>query len=92
VPPAPLLELGLEHVSTGGHRLVAHRVLQAAERRVVPVVELLDELEGPPARHHVQPDQLLGDPVGEVVATLSAQAGHHLVEPGVGAAEELVDV
>src|SRR3954447_17983587 len=64
-----LLHLGLVEVAATADQLLARRLLELAEERVVAGVVVLDDLEAPPALQDVAPDQLASDPVGEVGVT-----------------------
>src|SRR5829696_856711 len=74
VRPAVLLHLRLEQVPSAPDELVARELLQRLEGGVVPVVVLLDDLEGPAAPQDVAAHQLGVDTVGELgVAGLAEQ-------------------
>src|SRR5690606_22352383 len=80
VRPPPLLHLGLVDVPPPLHEPVAHVLLDPAERLVVPVVVLLDDLERPPPRQHVPPDQLPLHRVRQIPVPGLPQQPHGLVE------------
>src|SRR5688572_33297204 len=69
VGTAVLLHLGLVEMPLPVDELVARELLELLEHRVVRVVVRLDDLERPPSRDHVAPDEVPVDPVGEVPVT-----------------------
>jgi len=85
-----LLHLRLEEVPAATDELVARLLLEGAEGRVVAVVVLLHDLEGPPALEHVAADQLPLDPVGELTVAGVAELVDALAEGQVGGAGEPV--
>jgi hypothetical protein len=66
--------------------------LQLPEGGVVAGVELLHHLERPPPWQHVEPDQLVAHPVGQLPVPGPGQAGDHVVEQGVGPTDQLVEL
>ena len=88
---AVLLHLRLEEVATPLHELVARLLLEGPERGVVGVVVLLDDLEGPPALEDVATDQLVLQPVGQVVMARLPEPGDGLAEGEVSGAGEAVE-
>jgi len=87
-----LLHLRLEDVAPASHQLLANPVLVLAEGGVVAVLELLHDLEGPPAGEDVAPHEVGLDPVGELGVTGLAQQVDGLAEGQVGHADLAVEV
>ena len=93
--PAPgalaLLHLGLVDVPPTLDQLVAGLLLERPERRVVALVVLLDDLEGPAALQHVAAQQVVLDLRGELVVTGVAQQVDGLAQRQVGGARPAVE-
>ena len=79
---APLvLHLCLVDVSLTCDERVTHATLVVAELRPVPVVELLDDLKGPPALQHVATDQFRLQAFGDFAVSGRPQIVTGLAEP-----------
>ncbi len=81
---AVLLHLRLEEVTPAAHELVARPRLEPLERRVVVVVVLLDDLEGPSPLDHVPADELGLELVGQGIVTGLSEEVDGISEGEVG--------
>ena len=87
---AALFHLGLEHVPLPAHQLLTHGALVIPQPAPVFVVELLDDLEGPPsvqdvAAHHVGLQRL-----GDLMLAGVAQLVAGFTEQQIGVAHQLM--
>ena len=93
VPGAsPFLHLGLEQVAAAVDELVAHAALDGLHRAVVPLVELLHDLERPPSLDDVAPDHLGFHQLGGLRVARGTELIRRVAEHLVGMANEVVEL
>ncbi|MGI8310358.1 hypothetical protein [Saccharopolyspora hattusasensis] len=84
------LHLRLEDVPSSLHEQLPSLPLMLTERGPVPIIEFLDDLEGPPARNDVPADKLPLDHPREFVVTGPFQAFHGCAKGRCARTDQLV--
>jgi hypothetical protein len=87
---APLLHLRFEYVADSPLKFVPNAPFVFAERRPVVVVEILDDLKGPPAVNHIAADDLGLEPLGDRIVAGGAQSVARLAQQQIGMSHQLM--
>lgn len=88
---ATFLHLGLEQVRDPADQLRLDATHVLDHRPVVLLVELLDDLEGPPPIDHVAADDVAFHGIGDLVVSRGAQQVHRVAELKVSVPHQLVE-
>lgn len=87
---APLLHLRFEYVADSPLKFVPNAPFVFAEHRPVVVVEILDDLKGPPAVNHIAADDLGLEPLGDRIVAGGAQSVARLAQQQIGMSHQLM--